>query len=510
MGDRYRGYIPPAHRAQLNAYHASSRDRDRDDNVEYFGAGESYRPGGHAGGPYRPQSRATDSWSSDRRRADDRRDRDDRRDDRREDRRDEIDSYIPPTSVRARRAGSRSPSYRRRSRSPAPANRDRGDLFANRTRSPPRRYSPRRDDRRRSRSPIDNKRRDFSNSPKRDDRARSPSRRGYTPARDSRRGGYRSRSRSQPRKAAYNDDNWRPGSPSAADSGNNSRRSSPPIHPDRSFAGSARDSPAYQSNRRDSPPRGYSQDDDMQQNGDAPPTGPAASRNGAYDRPPPSGPSRGYSSSTPTGPGSMSAHNRGGFGARGGAPSGPRGFTAPSRDFVSPPGRARGSSLTYRAPTAPRSTSYQGYPDGPPSGPRGSGFGRGDFGGRGDYSYRGGRGGGAEFPFRGNNSSSSTYPRTQRFNNTQPNYLATTNQIIAGGKLLPSGLAPEQEKRLRQLEADAERMREELKEKQRNGREAVNEWEVRERESEREALRSELAEESLRELQNEEGATAAF
>jgi hypothetical protein len=76
--------------------------------------------------------------------------------------------------------------------------------------------------------------------------------------------------------------------------------------------------------------------------------------------------------------------------------------------------------------------------------------------------------------------------------------------------LLPSGLAPEQEKRLRQLEADAERMREELKEKQRNGREAVNEWEVRERESEREALRSELAEESLRELQNEEGATAAF
>lgn len=140
------------------------------------------------------------------------------------------------------------------------------------------------------------------------------------------------------------------------------------------------------------------------------------------------------------------------------------------------------------------------------------------MGGRGDYgSFRGGFGrgapsGGAEaFAFRGNNSSSSTYPRTQRFNTNSPaNYLATTNQVIPGGKLLPSGLAPEQEKRLKQLEVEAERMREELKEKQRGRREAVNEWEVRERESEREALRSELAEESLRELQQDEGGTAAF
>lgn len=174
--------------------------------------------------------------------------------------------------------------------------------------------------------------------------------------------------------------------------------------------------------------------------------------------------------------------------------------------------RGRGS-LTYRAPTAPRSTSYS---EGPPSGPRAGGFGRGDYSGsRGDYggSYRGGFGRGAEapIPFRGsNNSSSTTYPRTQRFNTTQ-HHLATIEKIVPGGKLLPSGLNPEQEKKLKQLEVEAEKIRAELAEKQKTKREAVNEWEVRERESEREGLRSELAEESLHKLMDgEDGGMAAF
>ncbi len=182
--------------------------------------------------------------------------------------------------------------------------------------------------------------------------------------------------------------------------------------------------------------------------------------------------------------------------------------------------RGRGS-LTYRAPTAPRSTSYQ---DGPPSGPRAGGFGRGDYaGGRGDYGgARGDFGGGprggfgrgapeAAFPFRGsNNSTSTTYPRSQRFNSTQQ-YLATTEKIVPGGKLLPSGLNPDQEKKLKQLEAEAEKLRLDLAEKQKTKREAVNEWEVRERESGREGLRSELAEDSLHTLmEGDDGGMAAF
>lgn len=182
----------------------------------------------------------------------------------------------------------------------------------------------------------------------------------------------------------------------------------------------------------------------------------------------------------------------------------------------SPPGRGRGS-LTYRAPSAPRSSSYS---DAPPAGPRAGAYGRGDFSsGRGDYggssgSYRGGYGRGTEtgtFPFRGsNNSTSTTYPRTQRFNTTQQ-HLATTEKIVPDGKLLPSGMNPEAERKLKVLEAEAEKLRVDIAEKQKAKREAINEWEVRERESEREALRSELAEESLQKLvEGEDGGMAAF
>ncbi|KIX03515.1 uncharacterized protein Z518_07068 [Rhinocladiella mackenziei CBS 650.93] len=535
------------------------RERDDHPDVEYFGEGESYRPGGSTGeGPYRPPNRerlAADSWSAD------------RRDSRRDDRRDDIDSYVPATSSRAARPRSRSPGFRRRSRTPP--NRGREDLFASR-RSPRRRYSPRRSPiRRRSRSvygarfrsPPDAKRyRDYSpepsrRSPKRErrispernrfDRPRSPSRRGYTPERDLGRGGesYRPRSRTPPRRRPA-EDNWRRRSPSPRNSGpasnNTSRRSSPPIHPDRaSLTGSLPRSPAYlartQYDRAESttyrdrsppPADSWNRDfstphDDTRSNGEAlqPPSGPSSYRNGNYERPPPTGPSRGFSQpahqSPPTGPASatmsMSAHNRGGGAATLGAPTRPRGaagrFDGPSRDFTSSPMRGRGS-LTYRGPA--------------PYGPRGGGFGRGDFGAsrgdsggsRGDFAggYRGGFGRGEpSFPFRGNSSSSTTYPRTQRFNTVQQ-HLTTTEKIVPGGKLLPSGLPPDQEKRIRMLEAEAERMRTEIAEKQKIKREVLNEWEVRERESERESLRSELADAHLQQLmEGEDGiGRAAF
>ncbi|KEF52413.1 uncharacterized protein A1O9_11654 [Exophiala aquamarina CBS 119918] len=218
----------------------------------------------------------------------------------------------------------------------------------------------------------------------------------------------------------------------------------------------------------------------------------------------------------------MSAYVRGGPSAIN-APTRPRGApSGPARDFSSPPIRGRGS-LSYRgsAPYGPRGG---GYARGDYSGTRGDyGGGRGDYGGgrgdlgggpRGDLSggnYRGatserassgGVGAGqndTSFPFRGNSSSSTTYPRTQRFNSVQQ-HLATTEKIIPGGKLLPSGLPPDQDKRIKILEAEAERMRKEILEKQRIKREVMNEWETRERESDRERLRSELADAHLQQL----------
>ncbi|EHY54282.1 hypothetical protein HRR83_008140 [Exophiala dermatitidis] len=655
--DRYRG----------RRFSPSRPHRDRDDhpNVEYFGEGESYRPGGASGdGPYRPPMRdrsGADSWSGDR--------RDVRRDDRRD--REDMDSYTPNTNYRGPRPRSRSPGFRRRSRTPPPpVNRGREDLFANR-RSPVRRYSPRRPSphnppsgpRRRSRSAFGARRRspgpseskrygDFSpdpsrRSPKRErrfspdrERPRSPLRRDFAPQRDREygRGGpggesYRPRSRTPPRRGRPGDD-WRrsPLSPprglnSGAASNTTSRRSSPPIHPDRmSLTGSLPSrSPAYParggrgdydradsaSYRGRSPPpptapsgpadsyeRSRARDvsgprDDVRMNGDTtsqpiqPPSGPSSYRNmnggsnTTYDRPPPSGPSRGGGfghASPPTGPASstmsMSAHNRGGGGAGTlNAPTRPRGAPAgpgsgrydgpPSRDFTSPPMRGgRGGGLAYRgpAPYGPRGGGYGGGRSDFSSGGGGRGGGQAEYGRGGGFGRGGGTTGGPvgggdmsstsssppppggpssqSYPFRGggHGSSSTTYPRTQRFNSrdyshastgvsnnntnginsnntgagvgpgattaTNPiqHHLTTTEKIVPGGRLLPSGLPPDQEKRIKMLEAEAERMRVEIAEKQRIKREVLVEWEARERESERETLRSELAEAHLQQL----------
>jgi hypothetical protein len=176
--------------------------------------------------------------------------------------------------------------------------------------------------------------------------------------------------------------------------------------------------------------------------------------------------------------------------------------------------------MTFRG-GPPRSTSWTN-PDAPPPGPRTGGYGRGDYSSSYDNGPRGGgfgRGGPAaappdgSFPFRQQhgNSTSTTYPRTQRFNTAAPvNHLATTEKLITGGKLQPTGLPVEQERKMKMLEAEAERVRAEIAEKQKAKREALMEWEVRERESEREHLKSELAEASLNKLSEGEGGGAAF
>ncbi|KAJ9663226.1 hypothetical protein H2198_000987 [Neophaeococcomyces mojaviensis] len=608
MGDRYAGRSPPRRGPPRDR-----RDRDDHPDVEYFGAGESYRPGGGTGdGPFRPNRERDkgdrgDTWSADRRERDDRR-------------RDDIDSYIPPTSVRAQRNRSRSPpAYRRRSRSPPP--RGRTELFPDRARSPPRRYSPPRNGRprspirRRSRSPYgararspDTKRpRDFSpgprRSPKRErldspprnryDRPLSPPRRPLSPPRAA----YRSRSRTPPkrddRRPNYADETWRRRSssprPSGPGSTNTSRRSSPPVRPDRaSLPGSAhspapyreRDRPYdtytsrprsprnerdYQDRSRD-PSLSQARDrdrDDYPPTGLAPPTGPKSAGGDYTDRPPPSGPSRGPSynpqASPPTGPSSTFS-----------APTRPRGGGTrydnppPSRDFTSPSAALRGrTSLTYRAPgyrpptySAPHS-SLEHIPiapsapvnnsPAPPSGPRGSATpSRGAYPSGPSRSSSTTYQSNADFPYRtnSNNSTSTTYPRSQRFNtipttptptgpaaltttftangtstaspasatplsanlkgNVAQAHLATLERIVPGGRRTPgltSGMNPTQEAKMKQLEDDAERIRADIVEKQKSKRETLREWDVRERESSIAALKSDLAEESLRTLE---------
>ena len=202
----------------------------------------------------------------------------------------------------------------------------------------------------------------------------------------------------------------------------------------------------------------------------------------------------------------MSAHTRAPNAPVGPSPTGPRGPPSvfrdgPRRDFGGPPPR-RGPA-PYAPP--PRSSSYDNR-DGPPGGPRGSYQRDSQEPHRPSFS-RDPSGGPPPF-LRHNNSTSTTYPRTQRFNNT-PNYLATAEKIVLGGKALPP-LNPEHEKRARQLEADAERIRDLITEKQKLKRSAVRDWEDRERESEREGLKSELAERHLEKLTDgEEGASGA-
>lgn len=150
-----------------------------------------------------------------------------------------------------------------------------------------------------------------------------------------------------------------------------------------------------------------------------------------------------------------------------------------------------------------------------------------------------------------NNSSSTTYPRSQRFNTGPPaslpvgpssvsttfnngpasattaspvtpatpasfvkSQLSTLERVVPGGRHVPgsaqssTGLSADQEKRLKALEEDAERIRSDINDKQKSKREVLNEWEARERESDIAALRSELAENHLRALGEDDTAMA--
>ena len=329
-----------------------------------------------------------------------------------------------------------------------------------------------------------------------------------------------------------------------------SRRSSPNIHPKRLVnTGSGPHSPTFRDSRvhpatrvsghRDKSParRGYSpvpmspprealpyraqspapRERDDYRNGNTPVTWsgvqiakpqPSAYRN-EDSRGPPSGPG-GYRDSharespsgpPPSAPISMSAHNRPASASVLSAPTRPRGGPSfAGRDSRDQPysgpqshrgGRAPPQSV-YHAPSRQQHDSRPPPSDHIPHGPRAHHGHSAPF----EPSYR------APPPFRSNNSSSTTYPRTQRFNT---NHLASVPAIIPGGEALPSTLDPAARKRLAELEEQKKKLQDQIDEKQREKRRSLREWDSKERESRRDGLRSELAEEAL-EAMNGEGA----
>ncbi|KAF2182701.1 hypothetical protein K469DRAFT_728332 [Zopfia rhizophila CBS 207.26] len=440
--------------------------------------------------------------------------RDDYRSDRgRSPRRDGYDSY-----TRSPRPRDRSPLPRERELSPA---RSRG------MRSPPRvkRESPPRSSRyEESRS-----------------RAHSPYRRPYSPPRDTRE--YRRHSPSPRRNHGdpYAADTWRrrslsPVRPAYAsndasgrESAATSRRSSPPpVHPSRAALvtdeRSLRDpisaprSPYRERDDRDRE-RDYDRDRDYARerererspprHRDTPPTGPRSDREFA----PPTGPSSSYRNgdsnfprAPPTGPAIRSYPSP--------AISPPVG---PSGSTPQPPAYPRGNNPVLAAPTRPRGGGRGGFAYDSPrdfSGPpprRGSahwvGRGGGGYYGGPPSGPRGSTGGSAPFapPFRGSsNSTSTTYPRTQRFRD----HLADLPKEVPGGQKAPELY---DKSKILKLEEEARKLREVIDAKETQKRRYLREWETLERDSNNAALRADLAEQQLRSLNGEgEVGGAAF
>ena len=288
------------------------------------------------------------------------------------------------------------------------------------------------------------------------------------------------------------------------------RDSPPPTHRQEEFRNGT--TPSTWSNAQLGAPHGTGY-----RNGDArgPPSGPGSHYNEPYPRDSPSGP--------PSAPISMSAHNRPSSASLLSAPTRPRGGPAFGRDGprdapYGPPRRG-GYTPSQHQPPPPRQQSYDAR-DGPPAGPRGSHAhdGAAPFHSRPHHDSRPSYDSRPAYhdsrppfdsgrpSFRSNNSSSTTYPRTQRFSQ----HLSSVPAIVPGGKLAPSGLDPAAEKRLQQIEEDKKKLLEQIEEKQRIKRQGLREWEKAERESRRDGLKSELAEGHLEKLTGEGVGGTAF
>ncbi|KAF7621795.1 hypothetical protein AFLA_012084 [Aspergillus flavus NRRL3357] len=95
-----------------------------------------------------------------------------------------------------------------------------------------------------------------------------------------------------------------------------------------------------------------------------------------------------------------------------------------------------------------------------------------------------------------------SYPRTPRY----MNHLTGLSSIISGGRCLPSDLDALTEKRLSQLDADRDRLMEQIADTQRSKRVGIRDWDRLDRDSSICALKSELAEGHLQRIADGESA----
>lgn len=84
-----------------------------------------------------------------------------------------------------------------------------------------------------------------------------------------------------------------------------------------------------------------------------------------------------------------------------------------------------------------------------------------------------------------------------------PNYLAGLGSIVPGGRALPSALDITTERRLAQLDADKEKLLEQMAATQKPRRAGLRDWDRLDRESSICALKSELAEGHLQRMADE-------
>lgn len=170
---------------------------------------------------------------------------------------------------------------------------------------------------------------------------------------------------------------------------------------------------------------------------------------------------------------------------RGGGGGGGRGYMSDyNREYSGAPHPRHGSAHW------PGGRGGAPYYSGPPAGPRGPP-------GGGPPSFAP--------PFRGSsNSTSTTYPRTQRFRD----HLADLSTTVPGGQKAPELV---DKSKIAKLEEEARKLRELIEAKQAKKRQGIREWEVLEREGSNATLRADLAEQQLRSLNGEsEVGGAAF
>ncbi|KAJ5100178.1 hypothetical protein N7456_006230 [Penicillium angulare] len=172
-------------------------------------------------------------------------------------------------------------------------------------------------------------------------------------------------------------------------------------------------------------------------------------------------------------------------------PSQPRG--SQNYPFLSAPTRPRRGPSSRDGPWPSGTMSRRGPPttpsQTPPSGPR--------------ASFSSGFPGGSNFRHPGSRQNSTVPASPSLPTPKAPNHLAGLCTVIPGGKLLPPVLDGVSEKRLSQLEADQEKLVEQMAEVQRSKRAVLRDWDRLDHESSICALKSELAEGHLQRMADE-------